>query len=143
MLMEGVDYRIDIMNMPFPDNSFDFFICSHVLEHVDSDDLALKELFRITNNGGLGILVAPICLALSETLEDPSVTNESERWRLFGQGDHVRLYAHDDFTRKIRKYGFSLDELGVSHFGESVFESLGLKSTSILYIARKVLGNPT
>ncbi len=37
--MENVDFKVDMMSMLFDDESFDFFICSHVLEHVDSDDL--------------------------------------------------------------------------------------------------------
>ncbi|MEP6750998.1 MAG: methyltransferase domain-containing protein, partial [Bacteroidota bacterium] len=31
------DTGVDIMNMAYPDNSFDLFICSHVLEHVTDD----------------------------------------------------------------------------------------------------------
>jgi SAM-dependent methyltransferase len=141
LLMDTVHYKMDIANMPFRDGSFDFFICSHVLEHVENDDQAIEELYRITRNGGVGILVAPVCLALEKTCEDPRITDEAGRWRMFGQSDHVRLYAHDDFTRKIRAHGFQLDELGASYFGDQVFRSLGLKSTSILYIARKIGGN--
>lgn len=137
LLMEHVDYQVDMMKLPFDDNSYDFFICSHVLEHVESDDLAIQELYRITKPGGCGILMAPIIMGLDKTLEDPSVTDEAGRWRLFGQNDHVRLYAHDDYTRKIRGHGFRLDELGEDHFGAETFRSLGLKRSSILYVAYK------
>ena len=137
LLMEHVDYKVDMMAMPFDDESFDFFICSHVLEHVDSDDQAIKELYRITRQGGCGILVAPIILGLEKTVEDPSVKDEAGRWRLFGQNDHVRLYAHDDYVSKIRRHGFNVEELGESYFGEEVFRTLGLTHTSILYVVRK------
>jgi SAM-dependent methyltransferase len=77
LLMEDVDYKVDMMDMPFDDESFDFFICSHVLEHVDSDDQAIKELYRIIKPGGCGILMAPIIVGLEKTVEDPSVKDEA------------------------------------------------------------------
>jgi SAM-dependent methyltransferase len=137
LLMAHADHKVDMMSMPFDDESFDFFICSHVLEHVDSDDMAIKELFRITKRGGCGILMAPIIVGLANTLEDPNMNDEASRWRLYGQYDHVRLYAHDDYVNKIRSHGFRIEELGERHFGEEVFRSLGLKPTSILYVVKK------
>jgi SAM-dependent methyltransferase len=137
LMMDGVDYNVDMMDMPFDDESFDFFICSHVLEHVDSDDQAIQELFRITKSGGSGILMAPIIVDLEKTVEDQSVKDEAERWRLYGQNDHVRLYAHDDYVNKIRSHGFCVEELGERYFGEGVFRLLGLKSTSSLYVVSK------
>lgn len=37
--------------LPFKDNSFDFVVCRHVLEHVDNPQLLLKELKRIGKKG--------------------------------------------------------------------------------------------
>lgn len=137
LLMHSVDFRVDIMDLPFDNESFDFFLCSHVLEHVSSDDQAIEELYRITKRGGRGILMAPIVLGLKKTIEDPSVTDEAERWRLYGQNDHLRLYAHDDYVEKIRSHGFRVDELGENYFGTKTFVALGAKPTSILYVASK------
>lgn len=137
ILMDHVDFKIDMLSMPFDDESFDFFICSHVLEHVESDDQAIKELCRITKTGGCGILMAPIIMGLAKTVEDPSVKDEAGRWKLYGQYDHVRIYAHDDYVNKIRGHGFRVEELGESHFGEEIFRTLGLSRTSILYVVSK------
>lgn len=137
LLMSKVDHKIDMMDMPFADESFDFFICSHVLEHVESDDQAIKELYRITKPSGSGILMVPIILGLEKTVEDPSVKDEAGRWRLYGQNDHIRLYAHDDYVNKIRSHGFRVDELGETYFGAEIFRSLGLKRTSNLYVVNK------
>lgn len=43
-------FKIDNNILPFKDNSFDFVICSHVLEHVDYKDLdkLLSEIFRVS-----------------------------------------------------------------------------------------------
>jgi SAM-dependent methyltransferase len=137
LLMEHVDFKVDMMGMPFENESYDFFICSHVLEHVESDDQAIRELFRITKRGGSGILMAPIITGLAHTVEDPTVQDGEGRWKLYGQNDHVRLYAHDDFVNKIRQHGFNIKELGVCHFGAEAFRSLGLSRTSNLYVVTK------
>ncbi len=137
LLMEHADFKVDMMAMPFADDSYDFFVCSHVLEHVESDDRAIRELYRVTKPGGYGILMVPIIIGLEHTLEDLSTTDESERYRLYGQEDHVRLYAHEDYVNKIKSHGFYVEELGESYFGQEVFSKLGLTSTSILYVVGK------
>ena len=37
--------------MPFEDNSFDYSISCHVLEHVDKPELFINELKRVSNKG--------------------------------------------------------------------------------------------
>jgi len=134
--MNGVDYKnCDITDLPFENNSFDFFICSHVLEHVNDDRKAIRELYRILSKIGFGIIVAPICLDINITDEDPNEKIESERWRRFGQNDHVRLYSHNDYVSRIEGEGFTLKQLDIQHFGEEVYSTLGLTKSSILYIA--------
>jgi SAM-dependent methyltransferase len=137
LLMGDVDYQVDMMDLPFDAGAFDLFICSHVLEHLGNDDRAIAELYRITKPGSAGILMAPIIVGLEKTVEDLSVKDEAGRWKLYGQGDHVRLYAHDDYVRKIRSHGFTVAEYGEDYFGEEVFRALGLKRTSILYVVSK------
>jgi rubredoxin len=137
LLMSNVDLKVDITNLPFSDNEYDFFICSHVLEHVSNDRQAVNELYRITKRGGMGILMAPIALGLEHTLHDPNITDPNERWRLYGQDDHVRLYAHNDYVDVLKTSGFIVSELGINYFGESSFKALGLKPTSILYVVQK------
>ena len=66
LMMNGCDFKVDMMYMPFEDENYDFFICSHVLEHVESDDKAISELYRITKKGGCGILMAPIIVDLEK-----------------------------------------------------------------------------
>jgi len=137
MSMQGVDFHVDLQSLPFADDHFDFFICSHVLEHVPDDRKAMRELYRVTRPGGLGLLMAPVDMRLATTLEDPSITDVNERWRLFGQDDHLRLYSHDDYVDRIREAGFLLTQLIQDDFGEAVFQQLGLKPSSILYVVSK------
>lgn len=41
----------DITKTNFKDKAFDFSYCSHVLEHVEKPDLAIKEIMRISKAG--------------------------------------------------------------------------------------------
>ncbi len=132
----NVDDQVDLMDMRlYRDGQFDFFICSHVLEHVFDDRKALRELFRVLRPGGSGIVMVPVALDIQQVDEDPSVTDEAERWRRFGQHDHVRLYSKPGLLARLRQAGFEVRELGVSHFGAEAFDQLGVLPGSILYVA--------
>jgi SAM-dependent methyltransferase len=41
------DVKADICDLPFQDNSFDFILCNHVLEHIPNDTKAMQELYRV------------------------------------------------------------------------------------------------
>lgn len=102
------DIKADICDLPFLDNSYDFILCNHVLEHVIDDDKAMRELHRVLKKNGLGIFQVPIDYNRDTTFEDFSVTNKKERNKLFGQYDHVRIYGLDFFDR-LQKAGFSVE----------------------------------
>ena len=138
LFMPGVDYKMDIMHMDLiSDESIDFFICSHVLEHVKNDIQAMKELKRILHPSGKGILVVPINLNSIGVDEDPSCTDEGERWRRFGQGDHVRRYSRRGFLNRLYQVGFSVKECDREYFGRELMKKNGLLDTSCVYIVSK------
>ncbi len=139
LLMEGVDDRVDITDMrPYGEESFDAFICSHVLEHVADDRKAMKELFRILKPDGWGICMVPIQIGLGEIYERADVTLESERWKHFGQGDHVRTYSREGFLDRLQAAGFSTQLLtAVDLGGNEVLRHCGIAVESVLYIALK------
>src|SRR5215213_701924 len=135
LLAENVDDQVDISDLgSYESDQFNFFICSHVLEHVPDDRKALRELHRILRPGGKGILMVPIILGLAQIDEDPEVEDEAERWRRFGQFDHVRLYSKSGFLERVREAGFDVCELGKEFFGEDMFKQTGITSQSVLYI---------
>jgi hypothetical protein len=142
-LAEGADLVVDITNMPeVPSNYYDILICSHVLEHVNDDKRALAELYRVLKPGGWGIIMVPIILTLAQIDEDPQVTDEAERWRRFGQFDHVRLYNKPGFVERVEAAGFALRQLGMDYFGESNFKRFGITGKSVLYVAEKRAATP-
>jgi SAM-dependent methyltransferase len=101
------DAHVDIMDLPFPDASFDAVMCSHVLEHVDDDRKALAEIRRVLRPGGWAILMTPIESGRATTLEDPDVVTPEERHRVYGQSDHARLYGRD-FEGRVEAQGFTV-----------------------------------
>lgn len=104
------DVKADICNLPFEDNSYDVIFCNHVLEHIEDDQKAMLELFRVLKPGGFGIFQIPQDLSLETTYEDFSITDPKERKQHFGQYDHVRVYGRDYFV-KLRSVGFKVDEV--------------------------------
>jgi len=104
------DVKADICNLPFKDNTFDFILCNHVLEHIPDDTKAMQELYRVMNVGGIGIFQIPQDLSREKTFEDNSITDKKERAKIFGQYDHVRIYGRDYFD-KLRSVGFKVKEV--------------------------------
>jgi SAM-dependent methyltransferase len=138
LFQEGVDDVVDIQRMDqYGDESFDVFICSHVLEHVEDDRSAMRELHRVLRPGGWGIAMVPICLAIDECHEDPSIVDEAARWRHFAQGDHVRLYSKRCFVERLSAAGFVVRQLGVNHFGERELARIGATPGSVVYIVER------
>ena len=136
--MQEVDDKIDITNMQnYADSSFDSFICSHVLEHVADDRKALSELYRILKPGGWGILMVPIILGIDEIDEDPTLEDEGERWRRFGQNDHIRRYSKKGFLDRVEAAGFRVNQYGSEYFGVEVFQKNAINEKSILYIVTR------
>jgi SAM-dependent methyltransferase len=104
------DIKADICKLPFDNNIFDVIICNHVLEHIPDDNKAMQELYRVLKVGGMGIFQIPQDLSREKTFEDDSITDKTERAKIFGQYDHVRIYGRDYFN-KLRSIGFEVEEV--------------------------------
>lgn len=132
LFAEGYSYpsyvqNINLLNMNFPENSFDLVICNHVLEHIPNDYDAMKALFNVLKPGGTAILQVPISSKLEKTLEDPTITTDSDRLRVFGQYDHVRIYGQD-YPDRLTEAGFHVTRStigrGLSKYGVIADEDL-------------------
>ena len=118
---ERAMYIQDITNITFDDNSFDIIFCSRVLEHIENDKKAMRELRRILNPNGFAILQVPIYTKnlygedLETTYENFSITSPEEREKEFGQFDHVRLYEKKDYIKRLKDSGFKVYEDNFSY----------------------------
>lgn len=91
--------KIDILAIPYPEESFDLIIANHVLEHVADDQAALLEIYRVLKPGGCAILQTPYSAKLHHTWSDPGIDTDNARLQAYGQEDHVRLFGRDIFGR--------------------------------------------
>ena len=63
-VMCGEKMAVDVVasgdKLPFDDESYDFIISSHVIEHIFDPIKALKEWYRVIKKGGYIFIIAPI-----------------------------------------------------------------------------------
>ena len=104
----GVTHRVDITRVPLPDASYDVVMAHHVLEHIDDDAQAMRELFRLLNPGGVAVLSAPINATRQQTYENPAITSPAERFAHFSAEDHKRYYGLD-FADRVAAVGFAVE----------------------------------
>jgi len=138
LFLQTVDDQLDITDMrAYADASVDFFLCSHVLEHVPEDRKAMRELHRILKPGGFGIIMVPLVHGVEETHEDPAIDTHALRWKHYGLADHVRQYGKRDFLKRLAEAGLRVDHLGIDHFGKETFDRFGIAEDSILYVVSR------
>lgn len=71
----------------FADNSFDSVVSFQVIEHIEDDNLFLKEIHRVLKPGGIALLTTP----------NRPLSLSRNPW-------HVREYTADELTQLAKKY---------------------------------------
>lgn len=93
----------DVTRLPFPDGSFDRIIASEILEHIDDDVGALRELVRVLRPGGTFAATVPatfpeqICWKLTDEYHAPKV-----------EGGHVRIYGRGELALRMSQAGLEV-----------------------------------
>jgi len=112
MEKEGIHVKIfltEIMALPFEENSFDIVFFNHVIEHINDDLQALRNIYKITKKGGLVIIGTPnegaFFWKFAYSIEP----------RIKRQTDHVNFYTAKSFTKLAQKAGFTVKH--VEHIG--------------------------
>ncbi|MGF1455901.1 MAG: methyltransferase domain-containing protein [Alphaproteobacteria bacterium] len=128
--------KVDCTSLPFPDNSYDLIICSHVMEHIPDERAALSEFYRVLGPNGRAILQVPLALDRAETDEDPAVTTPEAREARFCQWDHVRLYGRD-YASRLETVGFKAEFFNPFEQYADEAETLHLNPLEELYVVRR------
>lgn len=138
LLADNVDVKMDITDIQYPAETFDFIYCSHVLEHVDDDRKAIAEFHRVLKSAAIAIIMVPVSDQLNETDEDIQVTDPQERLRRFGQEDHVRVYGND-IMQRLEAPRFLVQRIRPSDLLSDVqIERMGiLKGSGDIFVCRK------
>lgn len=88
--------QMTIPPLQFADNEFDSLVTFQVIEHVEEDELMVKEMARVLKPGGLLVLTTPnIKMSLTRN-----------PW-------HVREYTVNQLTGLLKKYFSDVDMQGV------------------------------
>ena len=98
----------DAKKLPFKDNTFDFIICSEVLEHIIDYQSALSEINRILKPEGKLAVSVPkffpewICWKLSIDYQNTP-------------GGHVRIFKFKELKKDIADYGLHFSQRHWAH----------------------------
>ncbi len=85
----------DLTKTPFKNKAFDFSFCSHVLEHVEKPELAIKEIVRISKRG---------FIELPDGMAEMMVPYQSHLWFIFQSNNQLV------FVRKSKRMHNALRE---------------------------------
>lgn len=126
MDMYGVEYQVDVTDISFEDNMFDVIMCSNVIEHVQEDILAMKELYRVLKKDGVAFIDVPVFYDLEKTLENiEGVTTPELQKEVYGWEGHVRKYGRD-YKERLESVGFKVEEITVNQIEEKYAGKIGL-----------------
>lgn len=131
----GIREKVDITDIPYGEE-FDIILCNHVLEHIQDDGQAMKELYRVLKPGGTAYISVPMS-GRNETFENSEYNTPELRSKYFGQKDHVRVYG-GDFTERLEKAGFTVRGIrAIDEFSDEEVKKYGLIKWEILFECRK------
>ncbi|MCQ2499690.1 MAG: glycosyltransferase [Lachnospiraceae bacterium] len=137
LFMDGVSFKADVQDLSdIEDETYDFWISSHVLEHVQDDKKAMREMRRILKDDGIGIFLVPISIDV-DYIDEEWGLDESENWRRFGQNDHCRMYGKQALVKRLEECGFCVNEYNKDFISEEIFDLNAFVETSTLYILTK------
>jgi len=88
----------DVCALPFEDGRFDFILATDIIEHIDDDGIALRELRRVLKPKGKLLLTTPAFESLWGLQDD--VSHHRRRYRmpeLVTKLNHARLAPHEAF----------------------------------------------
>lgn len=131
----GVDYQVDMTQLPMSDETYDVVIANHVLEHIDDDRKAMRELSRILRPNGIALLTVPINPTRDVTYENPAITDPAQRQAHFNAPDHRRFYGLD-FAHRLEEAGFAVETFRTTPAEEVTYSLLPMEW---LYVATRRL----
>ncbi len=134
------DMHFDVQQIPMGDGEVDTIICNHILEHVEDDSKALRELYRILRPNGWAVILSPVDLEREHTFEDDTITDPKERARIFGQYDHRRIYGRD-YVERLAAVGFEVYDIPYKEEFSQKEQELYALPDEHLYVVRKPLND--
>ncbi len=133
----AADEVVDITDMSYPAQYFDYIIINHVLEHVEKESQAMIEIQRTLKDTGKFIFSMPICDEQNTYETEEKNLSKEQRLQLYGQEDHVRLYGRDT-KQHMEKYGFQIKEYRADEcVSEKELQRAGYIREDRIFVAEK------
>lgn len=97
--VRGRDLLSDLTHLAIATDSVDLVWCHHVLEHIEDDRTAIRELFRVLRPGQ-GELIVSVPMIPGSSTEEYGFCDrkKSGHWRIYG----------DDFADRLAECGLSV-----------------------------------
>lgn len=114
----------DLTSLEMSSETFDAIVCIHVLEHIEDDGAAIREMWRVLKPGGWAVVNVPMRLDVP-THEDASIVSAADRRRVFGEADHVRTYGYD-LVGRLEAAGFDVSLFPGDSLDPALVERHGL-----------------
>ena len=129
----------DASVLPFRDESFDFVLCSEVIEHLRRPDLSISEIARVLRPNGYAVITWPFNYSLHEIPND--------YWRITEFAMQAWLHEHGLNVKLFFRRGgvFAVVHLIIAQYLENAIEALarirfvGLLLTPIRVLALQLL----
>ncbi|MBA7609980.1 Ubiquinone biosynthesis O-methyltransferase [subsurface metagenome] len=96
-------------SLPFKANAFDKILCSEVLEHIQDDERALAEIFRVGRSGATVVITTPALEGVfGSKIKRVAHQTVSDSSREFHYRDG---YKADTLISLMRNHGIKIDEV--------------------------------
>ena len=102
----------DIQNLSFTNQSFDYILCNHVIEHVPDDHSAFKEISRILKLNGKAIITIPGDYHLKNTVEFKK-TDSNGHFRHYGLDVIEKMRVHFKNVETVDMNSLSKKNYGI------------------------------
>ena len=103
------DHHFDCHDIPFEDNSFDALMANHLLEHVADDRRVMSEFVRVLKPGGWAVSSAHQPQRRRHGRGSQRDGPHGAGAPVPGKEDHVRLYGHEDYPKRLAEAGFEVE----------------------------------
>lgn len=124
----GVDMLADLQRLPFATGSIDFIWCHHILQLIEDDRAAMRELNRVlrpqTGNLILSVAIAPHTRTIEYGFENKEVLSF---WRIYG----------DDFIERLAEAGLAVELVKYDSSTEASLRH-GLNPQESFYVCKTI-----
>jgi len=130
-------YDLTRTNTDIKNESYDLIISWHVFEHINDDDKAITEIYRVLRKGGNLLLSVPIYPKGNKfTYEDKKIDYKDYE-KVHGHYDHCRSCGYD-YYKRFEKKGFQTEFLNVNSLAFEKIIKHGLSNTHVVWKFSKI-----